>query len=240
MPQKTHIIHRVVTEAYCDPHHQARLSWMLAAAQQISMEHCTSAGIGGSYFRDRGLVFLLAKLHLDIYRIPSGGEEVELFTQPNLPHRAQFRRATRFTATDGSLLAEMDARWVLVDIASRQILRRLPADISLPFLDAEPLPDLRPALPAGELQRCDEVPVRYSMLDINGHVNNAVYGDLVCNLLEGRLLAGERLRSVDIFYHREALPGSTITLYKQEEGNRFFVRGSVGDSVCFEACGQLE
>lgn len=238
MPQKNHTIHRMVEYAYCDHRGAVRLSWLLAAAQQASMEHCTAAGIGDSYFRDKGLVFLLAKLSLDIPQMPMGGQELALFTQPNLPYRAQYRRITNFSAPGGTLLAAMDARWVLVDIHSRKLLRKLPDGVEFPFLAAEELPDLRPLCP-GELTPCEQVTVRFSMLDVNGHMNNAVYGDLVCNVLEPQLMTDRRLRKVEVFYHREARLGDVIALATHLADDRFFIRGTIGDMVCFEAAGTL-
>lgn len=238
MAEKIYKMSRTVAQAYCDHRHEARLSYLLATAQQISMEHCDSVDVGGTYFHERGLVFLLAKLHLELYHPICGGELLGLVTSPNLPHKAQYRRLTDFCSADGRLLATMDARWVLVDIDSRRLLRRLPEGIELPFLDAEELVDIRPALPA-EMEQCDEVRVRYSMLDINGHMNNTVYGDLVANQLEQQLMDDKRITSVDIFYHREALLGDLVTLWRSFAGERFFVKGCVGDSVCFEAQGTL-
>ncbi|MEG0852288.1 MAG: thioesterase [Angelakisella sp.] len=239
MAEKTYKKKQLVEYAFCDHRGEARLSYLLAMAQQISMEHCDSAGVGGSFFYDRGAVFLLAKLRLDIPRTPKGGELLELHTRPNLPVRAQYRRCTSFSTQDGELLCDMDSRWVLVDIESRRVLRRLPEGVELPFLDAEEISDFRPFFPK-EFTLREKLTVRYSMLDVNNHMNNTVYGDIVANLLEHRLLGEERLRSVEIFYHREALPGDVLTLWSCEEENRFFIRATVGETVCFEASGTLE
>lgn len=238
MSGKTFEMSRSVSQAYCDHRWEAKLSYLLATAQQISMEHCDSLGIGGSYFRDRGYAFLLAKLRIDIAAPIVGGQVLQLTTRPNLPVRAQYRRLTDFASSGGELLAAMDARWVLVDIESRRLMRRLPEGVEMPFLEPEELSDFRPSPPA-ELERCEDVTVRYSMLDINQHVNNTVYADMVQNLLGELLLGGKRIASFEIFYHREALYNDVITLWRSLEDERFFVRGCVGDSVCFEAQGTL-
>lgn len=239
MSEKTYRHTRPIEYAFCDHRGDARLSYLLAAAQQISMEQCDLLGIGGGHLHSLGVAFLLAKLKLDIPKTPHGGEQVELFTQPHLPTRAQYRRCTDFTAADGGLLARMDARWVLVDIQSRRLLRRLPEGLAMPFLDAEELQDFRPAPP--EVQTpAEEAVVRCSMLDINGHMNNAAYGDLIMNLLEPRLLADKRISSVEIYYHREALAGDKILLYLGGEGDSFYIRGMINEQCCFEACGKVE
>lgn len=238
MEEKTYQINHGVEYAYCDRRGEARLSYLLAMAQQISMEHCDSVGVGGQFFYDRGLAFLLAKLRLEIPRAPIGGETLTLFTKPNLPLRAQYRRRTDFTDGSGQLCCRMDSRWVLVDIESRRMLRHMPDDFNLPFLEAEDMEDFRPA-PLQNLTLREEMTVRCSMLDINNHMNNTVYGDIITNLLEHRLMAGERIRSIEIFYHHEALHGDKLSLWCGEEDNRFFIRANIGETACFAAAGEM-
>lgn len=239
MGEKTYQMNHGVEYAYCDRRGETRLSYLLAMAQQISMEHCDSVGAGGQYFYDRGMAFLLAKLRLEIPRSPQGGETLTLLTKPNLPLRAQYRRLTDYYDGQDTLCCHMDSRWVLVDIASRRMLRRMPEGLELPFLDAEEMEDFRPSLPK-DLTLREEVTVRCSMLDINNHMNNTVYGDIITNLLEHRLMAGERIRTIEIYYHREALYGDKLSLWCGEDGNRFFVRANIGEASCFEASGELE
>ncbi|MEG1687409.1 MAG: thioesterase, partial [Angelakisella sp.] len=173
MSMKTYRCRRVIESAYCDSRGEAKLSQLLAAAQQISQEHCEAAGIGDSFFRNRGLAFLLAKLRFEIITAPHGGQQLELFTQPNLPTRAQYRRVTDFLDDRGALCCKLDSRWVLVDLESRRLLRHPPEDITLPFLDVAAMPDLRASLPDTLTPR-ESVTVRYSMIDLNGHMNNTV------------------------------------------------------------------
>lgn len=239
MSDKTFSMDYVMPYALCDHRGNARLSSLLVAGQQVSMEHCDSAGIGGDFFARNGTAFLLAKLSVDIIRTPMAGEKVTLTTRPNLPMRAQYRRLTEFSAKDEPIV-QMDARWILVDIATHRVLRRLPEGLELPFLDAVPIEDFRATALSCQPEFFADLPVRYSMLDINRHVNNAVYGDFVSDALGQSLIDGWRIRRVQIFYHREALPGETVSLHLSQEGKKFFVRGTVGGNPCFDATGTLE
>ena len=74
---------------------------------------------------------------------------------------------------------------------------------------------------------------------LNGHMNNTVYGELVSNALENRLNAGEQIKDIDIFYHKEVLFGEQINLYMLEDNKKFYIKGVVNDKNCFEACGSM-
>ena len=75
-----------------------------------------------------------------------------------------------------------------------------------------PEPKLPPLL---EPERSLETRVPLHMTDTNHHLNNASYADLIVDLLEERLLAGETVRGLDICYHRELRTGETFTLRSQ-------------------------
>ena len=75
---------------------------------------------------------------------------------------------------------------------------------------------------------------------INRHLNNAVYGDLISNLLENRLFQGDTIRELSLFYHREAKPGDQLLLSTAQEGDVVHIRGEVDGSRCFEASVTLE
>ena len=239
MDQQTFLKKTKVEYSYCDWTNAMKLSYLLGEAQEVSMEHCDALGIGGDYFMRFHKAFLLAKLRGRIVRMPRGGEEVVITTRPNMPVRSQYRRITRFEDLQGNLLAELDSRWILVDMDTKRIVRRLPEGIQTPFAELAQLEDFRPALPE-KMEPVEQVRVRYHMVDINRHLNNAVYGDLISNLLENRLFQGDTIRELSLFYHREAKPGDQLLLSIAQEGDVVHIRGEVDGSRCFEASVTLE
>ena len=58
--------------------------------------------------------------------------------------------------------------------------------------------------------------VRYSDIDINGHVNNARYVEWVCDLLGEKYFSAHTARGLDINYVGEARMGEDIRLELSE------------------------
>ena len=54
--------------------------------------------------------------------------------------------------------------------------------------------------------------VKYSDLDSNSHVNNAVYADIVCDTLPLDWLVEREIKKFGIMYQKEALAGQVIEL----------------------------
>lgn len=225
-----------VQYSYCDSFNRMTLSYLLKEAQEISMQHCDQLGLSNAFLASLGKVFLLAKLHVTVHDMPKGGQIVRIATIPYLPVRLQYPRFTRVYDREGTLLVEVDSRWMLVDIESRRIVRRPPEDLPLPFPEIEGLGDFKfPKLSDEAFLPAGQVRVRYSMADTNRHLNNAVYADLACNQAEEELMAGKPVKSLSLFYHHEARFGEEMKLSSYREGDTFYLRGRLPEWLCFEA-----
>ena len=95
--------------------------------------------------------------------------------------------------------------------------------------------------PAGELCGEQTFTVRYSHLDVNGHLNNTVYGDLVTDLLPFEELVNRGIREFRIVFRHEARHGEELRLQLLHDGAEdcWYAVGHRADGPCFEAQVQL-
>lgn len=225
----------IVPYAQCDCNEKLKLSAALKEAQQVSMEHCDQLGIGNRYLLSLNMVFLLAKIHIDITHMPRGGETLAIETVPYLPVRAIYPRVTTLYGEKEEPLMRIDSRWTLVNTQTDRILRRPPEGLPLPFTPTpQDFSDVKIAAPAS-LQPLEQVRVRYCNLDSNHHLNNGEYADLVCNCLEQELLEGWETAAFTILYHHEAKLGQTICLEGARQENIRYIRGTLDQGPCFES-----
>lgn len=209
-------------------------SAMLRAAQSIAQEHCEAVGYGDSYMASVERVWLLTKLKITVARYPRRAENLTIETTAYAPDRILYPRTTRFLSTQNEELARVESLWVLVDTNTFRIVRKAPESMNFPFA---PTPEGYQVNfpPKRDCPHRETVRVRYSMVDVNQHLNNAVYADLIDDALENRLFAGEMVRELSIAYHREAKPGAEIDLGVDENENEATVTGMVDGALCFEA-----
>lgn len=70
---------------------------------------------------------------------------------------------------------------------------------------------------------------RYSDLDVNGHVNNVRYADIVCNALHLERMGAERfVSSLQVGYQAECRVGETVDLTTGSDGGAQYVHGADG------------
>ena len=70
---------------------------------------------------------------------------------------------------------------------------------------------------------------RYSDLDVNGHVNNVRYADIVCDALHLERMGAERfVSSLQVGYRAECRVGETVDLTTGSDGGAQYVHGADG------------
>lgn len=228
-----------VTQPDCEVHDQMRLSAMMRLIQQIGADHLDALGLAHDKLWNEGFVFLLTKEYVEIYRAPRSGEEVVVKTCPLKPKGAQFLRNVYLETPEGEPLAEGYTSWVLVDPHSHKIHR--PGDWRYPLPYVEPEKNLQvTAMKAQKPEQeweMQEYKVRYSDLDCNRHVNNAVYGDLALDVLPLEIVLERQVSRFFVHFVKEARVRETISLhYGPLDGeNCWYIGGEVAGHCCFEA-----
>ncbi len=219
----------------CDFRNNMRLSFLLKHAQQLAMEQCDQLGIGHRFMASLNKAFLLAKLRGTIHRLPQAGEKLLARTIPFMPVKAQYQRLMEFYDEQGALLVKLDTRWLLADTQTRRIVRKMPLELEGQFNQPEGLEDFR--LPRMEgLKEREQITVRYSQMDVNRHMNNTVYADLLTDCAEDILMEGEenRISGFGIVYHKEARLGETLQLSRRVMEKAVVVQGVKEEGACFE------
>ncbi len=227
-----------VMDCDCDMNHRLTPGAFLRMAQQISTDQCDSIGMNDDFYRENHAVFLLAKLALQVDRMPRGGEVLTLVTMPEQCKRAVFRRVTEARDEQGGRVALLDSRWVLVDTGTRRILRRPPQAFEIgDFKDEVPFTlDVTIRKP-DETAPAGRVTATYSRCDTNGHMNNTRYADAAADALPLEVFRTGAVKSLVISYHNELPAGQSASLVRgRTESGGWYVAGQREDGrPCFEA-----
>lgn len=226
-----------VLEPECDLNQQITLSSLMRHSQQMGSDHLARQGLDYNRLRADGMVFLVAKLRIDILRRPCFGERLAITTVPRQPKGAQFIRDTYFDTFVGERLAQVSIAWTLIDPNTRKILRPSVFDrygFQMSPNDGESITGYRIHRPAGdEISHMRQA--KYSDLDYNLHVNNAVYADIICDCMPLDWMFRREIRTFGILYRHEITANQAIEMAVVQEADRFYTAGEVAGKRCFEA-----
>lgn len=206
-----------VQDSECDAENRMTPGAILRRAQQIATDHVEHIGQTVHLRKELHCAYLLAKTAMEIPAPIPAGRQIFITTRPSAPQRAVYHRCTTFSDESGAVLCSVDSRWVLVDLCTRRILRHPPEGFPMPF--TQPPAFLLPLdFPRGELIPIAEETASYTRCDINRHLNNTFYADIILDHVPLERLTTAAPARLVLLYHNEIPMGTSFTLSRASTG----------------------
>ena len=206
----------------------AVLRYMQETAQmQFETNHPTI-----NELRSENKAFILNKLNMSVYQPIHGYDMITAESWPCESKGVSFNRCSRILR-GGVIIAELSSVWALIDINSHKLLR-----VTDLVWDVENEPALELDSPARiripkdiQLSLVGERLIVYSDLDLNNHMNNTNFPDMICDYIPSMI--GKRVISISINYAAELQSGETVKMYLGENDGVYYMRtvrenGTVG------------
>jgi acyl-ACP thioesterase len=228
----------VVQGADADFKDRMRPSALLRYTERAVTHQMQQYGMDDAFFKSIHAVCLLGKQALEFSRVPQRGEALTCVCLPERSHGGTSKRFCTVYDAQGQFVARVDSRWILVNTQDRRIIRHPSEETEAVWNEVVPeeLPQLMPR--AAELIDGGPCRARYSLCDKNGHINNACYLDIACDLLPLEELRQQPIRRAALRYHREMPLGSEMQLRYGRTEQGWYVRGDREGHAAFEAfCG---
>ena len=205
-------------------------SSMFAIMQDAAAADAALRGAGDDVTAHRGILWMVVHMRAQVVSLPAYGDDISVVTWPGGVKHGLFTRFYQLLDHRGSPVVSASGSWVLVDAATRSLVRA--ADLVLPQVITGREIDLPRRIKVPELPNKVSFTARYSDADINGHMNNAKYLDAAEDLLPRDYLMTHTLRRADADYLSEVLPGETLSLGWGEKDGDWYFQGET-DSPCF-------
>ena len=194
-----------------DYHGNVRPVTLLNYVQDAAGMHAARLGVSVADLRVHGLTWVISRIHLVVERYPRAGEGVLVHTWPATRQGLFSCREFELFDGQGQITGRVTTSWAVLNVASRRAVKlegNLPPYPLLPRRaiddDFPHLPQLPEPLPVGLPFR-----VLRSDLDINQHVNNAVFVGWALEAVSDEVAVGS-LVELEISFRAEALYGETI------------------------------
>ncbi|MFI3169767.1 MAG: thioesterase [Faecalibacterium sp.] len=218
---------------------RVRPAVLMRYVEHVALKHATLLGVTREFNESYHMVFLLAKQAIEFRRMPRADEVLTFVTQPEHSKRLKFRRVTLIYDAAGEEVACVDSIWVLMDIDTHKLLRRSPVPFDEQWdVQIDRLVDMR-VPKVSLLAACGEFNAMYTNCDANGHMNNANYFDVVCDVLPTNEMRQRELKRIMVNYHRELLLGECMQVKIGQGENGAYIVGNKGQdenkSPVFEA-----
>lgn len=200
--------------------------------QKIASDDAESFGIGKSETLDKGLTWIISRIEVDFIKTPSYTQDVELETYPGDDMKIIFPRYYTMFDKDNNVIIRASSIWAVLDQKTRMPVAN-PFDKSFPSEHHEnelPLPS-KVKIP-DELTLVESRKVRYSEIDLNGHLNNTRYMDYMLDVHDSAFYRENHIRHIVINYAHEIRDGQTVDIYSSKTNPEVIV-GKVGEQLIF-------
>ena len=223
-----------------DARHIARPSSVWRWLQEAANRQMRAEGPSYDELMERGLSFLLSRMCVDFIRPIEQYEDltVETFALPSRGY--SFERGYRLTDATGKTVAAGLSIWALYDLNAGRLARVETLGSGYTGGEApEVTAPVRFTIPETvALEKAGERKVAWSDVDVNLHVNNTGYPNILCDFLPDP--GAGQLLSMSLNYRSEAKLGETITVLRGEETTpdglrRYWFRTLAGEKINVEA-----
>lgn len=225
----------------CDQYDTLSMWGLARIFQEAADKHASMEGVGFSQLKQDNKAWVLIRVYYKIDRLPNEGEEVTAKTWSRGNDGLFAFREYTLTDPDGNLLVSSTSYWAIIDLLQRKAVRL--HNLMNNFKDITDLATDRATLDRVRIPKQDEeplpvaeFPVKPSMLDHNGHVNNAEYIKWVFDNLNTETLKDiHRNFRFTIEYFQETPPNDTVSVFRIPTDNSTYFKISNSRSVAVKA-----
>lgn len=210
-----------------------KLTNFFSLFQEVASRNSDEIGIGKDKTTDNGIDWILSRVRVDFFDYIKHGETIEFYTYPSeLKNGFIFCRNGGIRQND-KYLCQVSSMWALIDNKTRKLIIRPNLSYVKDSLEGEiPLP-LPEKIQTQECSLLYKRTMRYSDCDLNGHVNNTRYIEMVSDIFSLDFYRAHFITRLDINYVNELHDGEEVSIFVSND--KTYIEGRVNDKVSFIA-----
>ena len=224
----------LIDTGYVDKNKKLRLSNLFWMFQEIAEEHAELLGIGQDKVTLNNRKWVITRHSAVINRLPSFTEKVTLHTYPGKNNPFFLYRHFFLKDEKGNILVRACSIWAVLDATTNKILSN-PFGMPLPEDAVEGELTIPTKIEEDATTKVKDHIVEYGDIDLNGHLNNTKYIDLIQNIHNSDFYKDHDFASVDVNYFLEIKEDEVVGLYSDIEGKKEIIKGTVDSKDCFKA-----
>lgn len=196
--------------------------FMLKAATR----HAEERGFGYTAMTSRKRVWVLSRMAIEINKYPTNDTIMTIKTWVADVNKLFTERCFSFQNENGENIGYARSIWAAIDLETRRPTNVLELEGLIDYINGHelcPIDGLKKILPIKETSPISSFEVKYSDIDINGHLNSMKYIEHFVDLFDLNTFKEKKIRRYEINYISEGRYGSTIDLLKKEDNENISV-----------------
>jgi len=199
--------------SHCDRFGRLKASELFKFMQECAMNHAELLGVGMEAMHSKNQTFVLSRMKINIFSMPSIGETLFIKTYPHSIERLFYIREFEITV-NGAKSAEARSLWLVINLKTRRPVRDREFATDLPVITNVNVNMSSPEKPviSDNVSEFEIRKVGYSDVDILGHANNSCYIAWTCDCIGSEFFEENPSYSVIINYSSELSEGECVRI----------------------------
>jgi medium-chain acyl-[acyl-carrier-protein] hydrolase len=188
--------------------------------QAMADAHANILGVGRDYCAEHNIGWVVTHYTVDIKELPGEGEEIKIITWPAKHEGVKAIREFEIRGANGDLMVAASSQWIVINLETRRPMRLADAMGEWEYIPMRALDAAFDKFDEFDSPDSVDFRVRYDDMDVNMHVNNAVYATWATESLGADFLDGHKLKGLRINFKKE-IPTTTkkVSVFYAKEGN---------------------
>ena len=195
-----------------DRYGRLKASQLLAYLQDVAGDHSALLGTDQAHLVAQGLFWAVIRHRVQVTRLPAAGETIRIETWPMPTTRTAYPRSSIAYDEQGNECFRSISLWVLMDAATRALVLPGKSGVTVSGLLRGCELQTPSSMTPREMPEFEERTVRYTDVDLNGHMNNCRYLDWVADLLPSAFHACHEIREFTLCYTSECRENEHLRL----------------------------
>ena len=209
-----------------------KLSSIFGLFQDIATADAEKIGYGHDVTTDAGKLWVFTRVYCEIDEYPTYLSVSDVKTYAEKRKAFAFPRQMKMTSQYEKTQVRISSLWALIDKESRKLIFKPELPEVEDFLEEDALPQ------PGKTNKSQahyvyRKTIRHSDIDINGHLNNTRYVELILDCHDSAFYKQKEIASLLINFETETSEGETIEIFANDDFT--YIYGCTEDRLCFEA-----
>jgi len=200
----------------------AKITSICDYLQEAAGAHAFELGFSPQDLLNKGMFWVLYRLSIHMKKYPKGGDKLTIITWVSSMKGPFSDREFEFYNSENELIGEASTLWYAVNSITRKpqsigdVGKSINLEMGVKKMNGKP----EKLAKRNDIMSVDKFYPDYNHLDINNHINNVRYIDIIMSTIPLSKFAGSEVCSLDINYLGEPLNDQRLTINREKIDSR--------------------
>ena len=225
----------IVESSDTDVSMHLKLSSLFRMMQDTATNNAEEIGFGKRETLEKGYLWVISRYSVTLKEYPEYLDEFEIIAYPCGRNKFIYPRNFIFKNKQGKIIGTASSIWTLLHKDTHRIALHALEDSEVPEEHVEGEEPLPQRIDVNDGEFIEERIVKYSDVDLNGHLNNTKYIEYILDIHDNEFFKENIIANITINYERELSMGNKIQIFIKKEQNVEFIVGKAENQRVFTA-----